>query len=105
MSSEDETAASERPDGPATGREGETEQSDGVPSGGMGDWMSALRDVAPYLDLGWRLAVSVAAPPILGHLLVDHFLGTAPWGVLIGAGIGVVVGGVLLRRLQVELDR
>jgi F0F1-type ATP synthase assembly protein I len=61
--------------------------------------------MAPYLDLGWRLAASVAGPPILGHLLVDQWWGTTPWGVLVGAGIGVAGGIVQLRRLQVELDR
>jgi hypothetical protein len=105
MSSE-EAAASETPgDGPVTGREDKGGEPDGGASGGMSDWMSALRDMAPYLDLGWRLAVSVAAPPILGHLLVDHFWATTPWGVLIGAGIGIAGGIVQLRRLQVELDR
>jgi hypothetical protein len=103
MSSE-EAAASETPDDDPEADRGNGGR-DGAPSGGVSDWMSALRDMAPYLDLGWRLAVSVAGPPILGHLLVDQFLGTTPWGVLIGAGIGVAGGIVQLRRLQVELDR
>jgi len=73
--------------------------------GAMGDWMAALRDVAPYLDLGWRLAVSAAAPPLLGHFLVDYWLGTTPWGILGGAALGITSAVVQLRRLQVEFDR
>ena len=106
MSSEDETSASSPPaDNPAADRDSGAPRSDESSSGGMSDWTEALRDVAPYLDLGWRLAVSAAAPPILGHLLVDRWWGTTPWGVLVGAGIGIVGAVVQLRRLQIELDR
>jgi F0F1-type ATP synthase assembly protein I len=71
----------------------------------MADWMAALRDVAPYLDLGWRLAVSTAAPPLLGHFLIDDWWGTTPWGVLVGAVLGITVAGMQLRRLQVDFGR
>jgi len=73
-------------------------------SGGMADWMKALRDVAPYLDLGWRLAGAAAFPPLIGYA-VDAWLGTLPWGVLIGAGLGLASAGVQLRRLQNEFGR
>jgi F0F1-type ATP synthase assembly protein I len=66
--------------------------------------MEALRDVAPYLDLGWRLAGAAAFPPIIGYA-VDAWLGTLPWGVLIGAALGLASALVQLRRLQRELDR
>lgn len=83
----------------------ETERDAGPTGGAMDDWMAALRDVAPYLDLGWRLAVSAAAPPLLGHFLVDDWWGTTPWGVLTGAALGAAAAAVQLRRLQVEFDR
>ena len=73
-------------------------------SGGVADWMKALRDVAPYLDLGWRLAGAAAFPPLIGYA-VDAWFGTLPWGVLVGAGLGLASAGVQLRRLQTELDR
>jgi hypothetical protein len=73
--------------------------------GGLSDWTAALRDVAPYLDLGWRLAAAAAGPPLIGHLLVDYWLGTTPWGVLAGAALGAAAAALQLRRLQEELDR
>jgi hypothetical protein len=73
-------------------------------SGGLSDWMTALRDVAPYLDLGWRLAGAAAFPPLIGYA-VDVWLETLPWGVLVGAAVGMATALVQLRRLQHELDR
>lgn len=73
-------------------------------SGGVSDWMKALRDVAPYLDLGWRLAGAAAFPPLIGYA-VDAWMGTLPWGVLIGAGLGLASAAVQLRRLQNEFGR
>jgi len=73
-------------------------------SGGVSDWMKALRDVAPYLDLGWRLAGSAAFPPLIGYA-VDAWLDTLPWGVLVGAAVGLASALVQLRRLQHEFDQ
>ena len=73
-------------------------------AGGLSDWLEALRDVAPYLDLGWRLAGAASFPPLIGYA-IDVWLGTLPWGVLIGAAVGLASAGVQLRRLQSELDR
>lgn len=80
------------------------EQEERSASGGVSDWMDALRDVAPYLDLGWRLAGTAAFPPILGYG-VDVWLGTLPWGVLLGSGVGLAAALLQLKRLQEELDR
>ncbi len=74
-------------------------------SGGLSDWTDALRDMAPYLDLGWRLAGSAAGPPILGYLVVDVWLGTTPWGLLLGAAAGLAAALVQLRRLQEEFEQ
>jgi len=66
-------------------------------SGGMG-WKKALRDVAPYLDLGWRLAGTAAGPPTLG-MGVDLWLGTMPWMTLAGAGLGLASAALVLSRV------
>lgn len=74
------------------------------PSGMLSDWSSALRDVAPFLDLGWRIAATVALPPLLGYAL-DAWLGTLPWGVLVGAALGLLGTGLLLVHLGPEMKR
>lgn len=66
---------------------------------GTAAWMQSLRDVAPYLDLGWRLAGTAAFPPLLGAAL-DAWLGTAPWILLVGCVVGFVGAVVQLKRLQ-----
>jgi hypothetical protein len=71
-------------------------------SGGLDDWKKALREMAPYLDLGWRLAGAAAGPPLLGHFLVDVWFGTTPWGLLGGSVLGVATVVVQLRTLQDE---
>ncbi|MEF8815764.1 MAG: hypothetical protein V5A20_02895 [Salinibacter sp.] len=71
------------------------------PPEGPGPWRSALRDIAPYLDLGWRLMGVAAFPPLIGAY-VDWQLQTAPWGLFVGAAIGLVGSGLQLRRLQQE---
>jgi hypothetical protein len=73
-------------------------------SGGLDDWKKALREMAPYLDLGWRLAGAAAGPPLLGHFLVDEWFGTTPWGLLGGSVLGVATVVVQLRTLQDEVQ-
>lgn len=70
-------------------------------SGGGAAWMRALRDVAPYLDLGWRLAGTAAFPPLLGYAL-DVWLQTIPWFLLGGCAIGLSGAILQLIRLQDE---
>jgi len=68
-------------------------------TGGMGPWRKALQDIAPYLDLGWRLAGVAAFPPLLGAF-VDVQFQTTPWGLFVGATVGLVGAGLQLWRLQ-----
>lgn len=74
-------------------------------SGGLEDWMTALREMAPYLDLGWRLAGAAAGPPLLGYFLVDLWFGTTPWGVLTGCALGLAAAGLQLKKLQDDFGR
>lgn len=64
-------------------------------------WSRALRDVAPYLDLGWRLAGTTAFPPLLGFGL-DVWLQTTPWLLLGGCVVGLLGAVIQLRRLRGE---
>ena len=74
------------------------------PSTDWSAWTATLRDVTPYLDLGWRLMGAAAGPPMIGYA-VDVGLGTSPWGLLLGGGIGLVGAGVQLVRLKDEFTR
>lgn len=67
-------------------------------------WTATLRDITPYLDLGWRLMGAAAGPPMIGYA-TDAGLGTSPWGLLLGGGVGLVGAGVQLVRLQDEFTR
>jgi hypothetical protein len=71
---------------------------------GMAAWTDALRDMAPHLHLGWTLAAAAAGPPLLGFA-VDWGLGTTPWGMLVGGGIGLAAAAVQLKRLQEEFGQ
>jgi len=64
-------------------------------------WSRALRDVAPYLDLGWRLAGTTAFPPLLGFGF-DLWLETTPWLLLGGCVMGLLGAVLQLRRLRGE---
>ena len=70
-------------------------------SGGTG-LRKVLRDVAPYLDLGWRLAGTAAFPPLLGFGL-DLWLHTTPWMLFGGCVVGLSGAVLQLNRLQNEL--
>lgn len=70
-------------------------------SGATGAWTRALGDVAPYLDLGWRLAGTAAFPPLIGFAF-DLWLDTTPWLLLGGCIFGLAGAGVQLKRLQAD---
>ena len=80
------------------------EEEENTSPGTMADWSDALRDVAPFLDLGSRIAATVALPPLFGYA-VDVALGTLPWGVLAGCTLGLLGAGVLLAYLGPEMER
>lgn len=65
------------------------------------DWnLSAAR----YAGIGLELAASVVVLALLGWW-VDHHFGTAPWGVLTGALIGLVGGMYSMVRAALEATR
>ena len=78
-------------------------RSSGPSSEDESSWGRVLRDVAPYLDLGWRLAGTTAGPPVLG-LVIDLWLQTTPWMLLVGCAFGLSGAVLLLKRLQGDLN-
>ncbi len=65
---------------------------------GRDSFAEALRRVAPYLNLGWTFAITLAAG-VLGGWWLDGKLGTRPWLLLAGALLGIVSGFVSFFRV------
>lgn len=55
-------------------------------------------------SLGIELAAAVAGFALIGHL-VDRFYGTTPWGLAIGASLGVVGGLYNFIRTAIQAYR
>lgn len=70
----------------------------------MSDWVRALREVSPYLDIGWRIAAGLAVCIGAGYLL-DRWWGTLPWLTLAGAILGMVSVFMLIRQIGEQLDQ
>jgi F0F1-type ATP synthase assembly protein I len=68
------------------------------PSGGS-NWQKVFREVAPYLDLGWRVAVSIVLFTVGGYYL-DQWWGTMPWMTVVGAIVGMVMVFVQIFQLN-----
>jgi len=85
----------------STDRSGPSQSEQEDSSEGDGPWRGALRDIAPYLDLGWRIMGVAAFPPLIGAY-IDWQFQITPWGLFVGASIGLVGAGLQLRRLQQE---
>lgn len=63
-----------------------------------------MRAAGPYLGLGMQIAGSMALFVGLGYL-ADRLLGTTPWGVLVGAALGMVGIVALVVRIANEANR
>ena len=57
-----------------------------------------MKEAGPYLGLGLQIAGSMALFTVAGYLL-DRWLGTRPWGLLIGATLAFVGIIALVVRL------
>jgi F0F1-type ATP synthase assembly protein I len=58
---------------------------------------SNRNDLGRYLAMG-QVGMEMAAPIAIGAAL-DYWLGWGPWGVVVGACIGLVAGLILLVRM------
>lgn len=63
-----------------------------------------MREAGPYLGLGAQIGGSMLLF-VGGGALVDHWLGTSPWGVLVGAALGMVGIVALVARLANGADK
>ncbi len=50
-----------------------------------------IRAAMPWLDVGWRLIGSAVSGVALGYV-TDRMIGSFPWGTVIGALVGIVLG-------------
>lgn len=66
------------------------------------DWRSSLGDAGPYLGLGMQLALTVAFFTAAGYG-IDRWLGTLPWGTIIGALLGITMLFVQVVRVSKEM--
>ncbi|HEY7411811.1 MAG TPA: AtpZ/AtpI family protein [Vicinamibacteria bacterium] len=64
-------------------------------------WERALRDAGPYLGLGLSLAVTILLTLGGGHWL-DTKLGTSPWLLLAGGGLGIAAAGYQFYKLTLR---
>ncbi|TDI70497.1 MAG: AtpZ/AtpI family protein [Bacteroidetes bacterium] len=67
-------------------------------------WQSDLAHSSPSLGFGVSLAGSVLFYVLAGYLL-DRWLDTEPWFILIGSGVGMVAFFIQLARLARRLSR
>lgn len=63
---------------------------------------SDRKELARYLALS-QIGLEMVVPIILG-LVVDHYLNLTPWGVVVGAVLGLIVGLVHLVQLTNQDD-
>ena len=60
------------------------------------------RDVRRYMAFS-QIGLEMVAPIVAG-LLVDHFAGTSPWGVIIGMVLGLIGSFVHLVTMLNKMD-
>lgn len=64
---------------------------------------TGMREAGPYLGLGIQIAASMALF-VGGGIALDRWAGTEPWGVLIGAALGLASVLAMLVRLVKLMD-
>ena len=63
-----------------------------------------LRDLGPYMAIGWVLMVSVLGGT-LGGVYLDRWLGSTPWLTLLGIFLGMATGFTSLFKTLQEQER
>ena len=67
-------------------------------------YLDGMQAAGPYLGLGAQIAASMALFCGVGYV-VDRWLGTSPWGILVGAMLGMVGIVALLVRISREAEQ
>lgn len=57
-----------------------------------------LTKLGELLTLGFSFALSIVIGLLVGHYLVDGWLGTAPWGIIVFTIFGIVAGFINFYR-------
>jgi len=71
---------------------------------GLSETARAQRKAAPYLDAVWRMVGALLVGVGLGWFL-DRRLGSGPWGLVGGLGLGMLVGFWSLYRSLLALGK
>ena len=82
----------------------ESSPDDKRTGGAASSWQKSFQIAAPYLGLGMQMVLTMVLFVAAGHFL-DGRLGTAPWLLLAGALLGMVVLFVYLLRLAGKLSQ
>jgi F0F1-type ATP synthase assembly protein I len=64
--------------------------------------MPDRKELGRYFALG-QIGLEMVVPILVG-LAVDHYLGSTPWGVVVGAVLGLCGGFVHLLHLLSQMD-
>ena len=70
---------------------------------GITSWSGSMIEAGPYLTLGLQSAFAMAFFVGIGYL-VDGWLGSRPWGMIVGAAVGMVGVITLLTRLAKQAN-
>jgi ATP synthase protein I len=73
---------------------------------GPGAKFQAWAKLGELLTIGIAFALSIVIGVLIGHYVVDAWLGTAPWGVLTFTVFGIAAGFLNLYRMSKKyIDR
>ena len=75
----------------------------GSQRGGMASYRHGMTEAGPYLTLGMQIAFGMMLFVGIGYV-VDQWLESTPWGMILGAVLGMVAVFTLVIRMAREAD-
>lgn len=76
---------------------------DGPKLGGMATYGKGMMEAGPYLTLGLQIAFGMMLFVGIGYA-VDQWLNSTPWGMIVGAGLGMVAVFAFIIRMAREAN-